>query len=181
MMQSKKFIKTLKNFNKTYLSQDYLKIRTNWLKEETKINKYLINSKRTIELSVLKLESIITQDKRDSLEEILYFKHNQISNHVNLFINLTSNQTENYLYLLPNSSEMLDMAYHEAKQMIIVDFNILKELITGQITEIKNIVEKNEEIIGNERLNDLFSKKYFYQPINIKISKNKNDAKQKIH
>ena len=113
--ESQKFKKTLNIFNKTYLSKDYLKIQTNWLKEESKINRYIINSGRTIELAALKLSSIITQDKIDSLEGILYFKHKQISNHISMFINLTNNQIKNYLSLLNNSSEMLDMTFIRSK------------------------------------------------------------------
>lgn len=176
--ESQKFKKTLNIFNKTYLSKDYLKIQTNWLKEESKINRYIINSGRTIELAALKLSSIITQDKIDSLEGILYFKHKQISNHINMFINLTNNQIKNYLSLLNNSSEMLDMTFKEVNQIIIVSFNILKEMITGQITEMKNMKEKNEEIDGNERLYNLYNKEDFYQPIGIKIMNNKNDTKK---
>ena len=176
-----KFKKILNNFNKTYLNKDYLKIQSNWLKEESKINRYLINSGRTIELSVLKLASIITQDKMNSLEEILYFKHKQISNHVNKFLNLTSNLTQNYLLLLENSSETLDITFKDVNQIIIVDFEVLKELITGQITEMKNIKEKNEEIEGNERLYELFSKGDFYQPIGIKFSNFSNDIKNPIN
>ena len=89
-----------------------------------------------------------------------------------MFINLTNIQIRNYLALLNNSSEMLDMTFKEANQIIIVDFNVLKEMIIGQITEMKNMKEKNEETDGNERLYNLYNKGDFYQPIGIKIANN---------
>ena len=73
--ENKKLMKTIKNFNKTYLAGEYTKIFKNWAKEESKIYKYLLNAERTIELSVFKLASIITEDKIDSLKEIVYFKY----------------------------------------------------------------------------------------------------------
>ena len=135
--ESQKFIRALNSFNRTYLIGDFLKITINWIKEVNKIKKYLINSERTIELSLLKLASIITEDKMNTLEEMLYFKYNQISSHVNLFMNLTSNQIDNFINLLENSSEVLNKTYDEVNQKILFDFYELKELITSQIGEIK--------------------------------------------
>ena len=173
--ESKKFIQTLNNFNRTYLIGDFLKIRVNWEKEEKKIKKYLINSRRSIELSVLKLASIITEDKINSLEEIVYFKYNQISSHVNLFMNSILPQIDNYIYLIENSSKILDKTFNEANQKILFDFYELKELITSQIRAI-NSVNKNETFDGNEKLLDLFKNKDIYQPIGINIVNN-NDSK----
>ena len=120
--ENQKLGKTLKNFNKTYLKGEYTKILSNWPKEVRKINKYLINAERTIDLSVLKLASIITEDKMYSLNKILYYKYNQIYSHVNEFINLTSIQTDNYINLLDNSSLLLQKTFEEVNNIIIFDF-----------------------------------------------------------
>ena len=157
----------MNKFNKTYLSKDYTKIKTILLKEESKINKYLINSGRTIEISLLKLSSIITEDKRNALKDLLYLKHNQISEHINIFLNLTSLQTDNYLNLLSNSSEMLHMTFNEINRKIIFDFEVIKDYITSQTTEMDNFKEKNETIEGNEIFYNLFSEGNLYQPIEI--------------
>ena len=50
------------------------------------------------------------------LKDMLYLKHNQISAHVNEFINLTTTQIDNYLYLLGNSSIMLEKTFNETKK-----------------------------------------------------------------
>ena len=169
----KKFIKSIKNFNRTFLTGEYLKLKINWLKEENKIKKYLMNSRRSIEISALRLASIITEDKMNSLEEILYFKHDQITTHINNFINLVSQTLDNYMYLLGNSSETLDQTYNEVNYKILLDFHILKELITGQIKEIKNI--KKEEINGNEKLNKFFKNPNVYRPIDINLQNSTNN------
>ena len=179
--ESQKFIRALNSFNRTYLIGDFLKITINWIKEVNKIKKYLINSERTIELSLLKLASIITEDKMNTLEEMLYFKYNQISSHVNLFMNLTSNQIDNFINLLENSSEVLNKTYDEVNQKILFDFYELKELITSQIGEIKKKSPINKENIdANEKLNDLFKNKNIYQPIGINILKT-NDTQRIIN
>ena len=162
--ESQKLMKTLKNFNKTYLSSDFLKINSNLLKEETNINKYILNSGRTIDLSVMKLASIITEDKQDELKEILYYKHKQISSHVYKFMNLTCNQTYLYQYLLRNSSEMLEYTHIEIDYIILTDFKIIKELIVGQIKEYEGDA-RTENIDINERLFDLFQNDDLYKPV----------------
>ena len=162
--ESQKLMKTLKNFNKTYLSSDFLKINSNLLKEETNINKYILNSGRTIDLSVMKLASIITEDKQDELKEILYYKHKQISSHVYKFMNLTCNQTYLYQYLLRNSSEMLEYTHNEIDYIILTDFKIIKELIVGQIKEYEGDT-RSENIDINERLFDLFQNDDLYKPV----------------
>ena len=164
----------MNKFNKTYLSKDYTKIKTILLKEESKINKYLINSGRTIELSLLKLSSIITEDKINDLKALLYLKHNQISEHINNFLNLISIQSDNYINLLSNSSEMLNMTYNEINQKIVFDFEVIKEYITSQTTEMDNFKEKNEKIDGNEIFYNLFKEGNLYQPIEINKINNLN-------
>ena len=169
--ETETFIKTLKNFNRTYLTGEYLKIRINWFKEENRIKKYLINSRRSIELSVLKLASIITEDKMDSLEEILFFKHNQISDHVNNYMNLIPPQIDNYIYLIENSSEILDKTYEEVKNKILLDYYVLKELIIGQIQENKK-GNKNEIVEAKGKVYDFFKNEDIYRPIGINILNN---------
>ena len=171
--ECKKFIQILKNFNRTYLTGDYLKIKPNLLKEESKIKKYLINAERTIELSVFRLSTIITEDKIVSLEEMLYFKHNQISSHVNNYMNLTSIQTDNYISLLGNSSLMLENTYNVINKKILLDYKILKEFITSQIKEIKKSIKK-EEIDNNEKLFNFFKNEDLYQPVGFIISNKTN-------
>ena len=166
----------MNKFNKTYLSKDYSKITTTLLKEKLKINKYLINSGRTIELSLLKFSSIITEDKINALKNILYLKHNQISQHINVFLNLTSLQSDNYLNLLSNSSEMLNMTFNEINQKIIFDFELIKDYIAGQTTDMDNFREKNEKIDGNEIFYNLFREGNLYQPIEINKINNLNFA-----
>ena len=161
----------MKNFNRTYLTGEYLKIRINWFKEENRIRKYLINSRRSIELSVLKLASIITEDKMDSLEEILFFKHNQISDHVNNYMNLIPPQIDNYIYLIENSSEILDKTYEEVKNKILLDYYVLKELIIGQIKENKK-GNKNEIVEAKGKVYDFFKNEDIYRPIGINILNN---------
>ena len=172
--ECQKFVKIMNKFNKTYLSKDYTKIKTILLKEESKINKYLINSGRTIELSLLKLSSIITEDKINDLKALLYLKHNQISEHINNFLNLISIQSDNYINLLSNSSEMLNMTYNEINQKIVFDFEVIKEYITSQTTEMDNFKEKNEKIDGNEIFYNLFKEGNLYQPIEINKINNLN-------
>ena len=105
--ESEKLMKTIKIFNRTNFGKDYIKITNNWYKEEINIKKYLVNAERTINLSVLKLASIITEDKIDNLKNILYFKYNQIDSYINQFLNLTTILKDNYINLIEMSSEML--------------------------------------------------------------------------
>ena len=181
--ENKKLMKTMKNFNKTYISGDYSKILKNWAKEETKITKYLINAERSLELSVFKFASIITEDKLDLLKDIVYFKYNQISSHVNEYMNLTNIQKDNYLNLLNSSSEMLENTFEEVNEITIFNFLEIKEFITGQIKEISGS-GNYEELDGNERLNEIFTKGDIYQPITIKMpteTNNKNNKKNEIN
>ena len=178
--ENQKLLKTIKIFNKTYLAREFKNIKKDWLKEEEKIKKYVINAERTIDLSVLKLASIITEDKMNSLKEILYFKHNQISSYINEFLNLTELQTNNYINILTNSSEMLGKTFEEINKKIIFNFLELKDFITGQIREIKG-ANDYEEIDGNERLNNLYNSGYFYQPIEINFSNDTNKKRIDIN
>ena len=110
----------------------------------------------------------------DSLEEMLYFKHNQISSHVKNYMNLTSIQTDNYISLLGNSSLMLEKAYNETNKKILIDYKILKEIIKSQIKEIKKS-SKKEEIDNDEKLFDFFKNEDLYQPIGFIISNKTNN------
>ena len=175
--ESQKFKQTLNSFNRTYLTGEYTKIKMNWLKEENKIKKYSVNSRRSIELSVLKLSSIITEDKMNSLEEILYLKHNQISSHVNNFLNEIPPLIDDFLYILGNSSEILDKTFNEANKKILFDYYFLKQQITGQIKEYKN-ANKNENVYINEKYYDLFKNEQIYQPVEIKLL---NSTQKKIN
>ena len=176
--ENKKLMKTMKNFNKTYLTGEYQKILKNWSKEETKITKYLIFAERTLETSVFKLASIITEDKLDSLKEIVYFKYNQISSHVNEYMNLTTIQKDNYLNLLNSSSDMLEKTFEEVNEKTVLNFLELKEFITGQIKEISGS-ENYEELDWNERLNEIYTNRDLYQPISIKMPNGTNNINNK--
>ena len=116
----------------------------------------------------------------DSLKDIVFYKHNQISTYVNQFVNLTNIQLDNYLNLLSNSSIMLEKTYNESNQIIINDYNLIKEFITGQIQEINKINEV-EKVDENNLLLDFFKNKDVYQPIGFNKLKNKADNQKQIN
>ena len=97
-------------------------------------------------------------------------------------MNLTNIQKDNYLNLLNSSSEMLENTFEEVNEITIFNFLEIKEFITGQIKEISG-TGNYEELDGNERLNEIFTKGDIYQPITIKMpteTNNKNNKKMKL-
>ena len=89
-------------------------------------------------------------------------------------------QLDNYLNLLSNSSIMLEKTYNESNQIIINDYNLIKEFITGQIQEINKINEV-EKVDENNLLLDFFKNKDVYQPIGFNKLKNKADNQKQIN
>jgi len=127
--------KTINSFGKDILSSDFKKIYNNLNIFILKVQNYLIQLERSIDLSVLKFSSILTKETINRFKEKIYCQYNLINsfifdyiedityniiNYINL-VNLKTNNT----FISQNLTETMISIYDELSNTINNKFDVL--------------------------------------------------------
>ena len=96
----KNISKTINSFNKDILSSDFKKINNNLNIFVLKVQNYLIQLERTIDLSALKISGILTKESITKFKEKLYYQYNLINSFVFDYIEDITYNIINYINLL---------------------------------------------------------------------------------
>ena len=131
----KNIIKSINSFNKDILSSDFKKIKNNLNIFILKVQNYLIQLERTIDLSVIKFSSIFTKEVINIFKEKIYYQYNLINsfifdyiedisyniiNYINL-VNLNTNNT----FISQKLNETIFYIYDELTNEINKKFDVL--------------------------------------------------------
>jgi len=132
--------KTLNSFSKDILSSDFKKINNNLNIFVLKIQNYLIQLERSIDLSVIKFSSILTKETINKFKEKIYYQYNLINSFIFDYIEDITYNIINYINLvnLKNNNTLISQNLNETM------FSIYDEL--------SNIIKNKYDVLNYENL-----------------------------
>lgn len=132
-----KLNKTINSFSRSIISLDYKRISYNFNIFVLKIQKYLSNLERTIDLSVSRYSSFLTEDNLCKLKNKIYYQYNLI----NLYI-------INYLKDIKNNIEKNIINFINLESNFVHFSNILNKTITNNYNELSSIINSKYKVLN---------------------------------
>ncbi len=150
---------TIKSFSENYLGKGLKSLNTTVNTFIKKINDtYLNHLKRSIHMVIIKFSTILTLDNYNRLEEILYYKYNNISLYINEYSRIISFYKNEFNDLLNTSSFFIGFSSNASFYKIKGYYNILCSLIQNkmkylskeELKKYKRFLKKKESTDDNE-------------------------------
>ena len=147
---------TIKSFSENYLGKGLKNLNTTVNTYVKKINDtYLNHLKRSINMVIIKFSSILTLDNYNRLEEILYYKYNNISLYINNYSKIISFYKNEFNDLLNTSSFFIGFSSNASFYKIKGYYNILCNLIQNKMKYIsKEELKKYKRFLKKKESTD---------------------------
>ena len=145
-------IYSIGNFSTLYLSKDFRYLNTTLNIFNNKISLYLTKLENPLSIITLRMSTLLTEEKLEQFKNRIYKEMNLIKEYINNHTGLISNRTNDFMYLLSNTS------ITQLKDLGNTISNIIENLYDKLLVEIMSTF-KSKKVKFNQR--DLKIRKEF--------------------
>ncbi len=125
--------KNILEFNKTYIGDELKNIENSFKKFISKVNGSCLTSlKKSFSMKLHKFQTIITEDKMETLKKVLFKQYNDIEPYIYESSNIIKESIENFTQLIIDSSNLYPIFSNNIYEKSLIYFDMLSDTIQNK-------------------------------------------------